>query len=171
LATAKRSQEDESVSVATETRAMHTVVQLSLEKMRRSHTTAARQDLERALAVSPEDPHLLSCYGWCVAQLGEIDRGIGLCERALRFHPDDMMLRLNLGRAYRLAGDNQAAHRSFLRAWRRNKRDPAPAAELARMGIRRRPMLRFLPRGHWCNRALGRLRSRLLRTWGGTVAR
>jgi Flp pilus assembly protein TadD len=166
VAAAKRSPEDEPVSVATDTRAVHGVVQLSLEKMRRSHAAEARLDLERALAASPEDPHLLSCYGLCVAGLGEVDRGIGLCERALRFHPDDMRLRLNVGRAYRLAGDNRAAHRSFLRAWRQNKRDPAPAAELARMGVRRPPLLRFLPRQHWCNRTLGRLRAQLWRALG-----
>jgi Flp pilus assembly protein TadD len=166
VAAAKRSPEDEPVSVAIDTRAVHGVVQLSLEKMWRSHAAEARLDLERALAASPEDPHLLSCYGLCVAGLGEVDRGIGLCERALRFHPDDMRLRLNLGRAYRLAGDNRAAHRSFLRAWRQNKRDPAPAAELARMGVRRPPLLRFLPRQHWCNRTLGRLRAQLWRALG-----
>jgi len=152
------------VSVALDTRAIYSVVHLSLEKMSRNQAAGAREDLERALAHAPEDPHLLSCYGWCVALLGEIDRGIGLCERALRSHPDDVLLRLNLGRTYRLAGENKAAHRAFLRAWQQNKRHPAPAAELARMGIRRRPVLRFLPRRHWCNRALGRLRSWLLRT-------
>jgi len=158
------------VSVATDTRASYSIVQLSLEKIRRNHAAGARQDLERALATAPEDPHLLSCYGWCVAQMGEIDRGIGLCERALRFHPDDLLLRLNLGRAYRLGGENRAAHRTFLRAWQQNKRDPASAAELARMGIRHQPVLRFLPRAHWCNRALGRLRSQLQRSVGGPPA-
>lgn len=155
------------MSVAIDARAAYSVVQLSLEKMSRNHAQGAREDLERALARAPEDPHLLSCYGWCLALLGEIDRGIGLCERALRFHPDDVLLRLNMGRTYRLAGENKAAHRAFLRAWQQNKRDPAPAAELARMGVRRQPVLRFLPRGHWCNRTLGRLRSRMIRSRRG----
>jgi tetratricopeptide (TPR) repeat protein len=156
--------EDWSVSVALDARSVYSVVHQSIDKMSRNHAQSARGDLEHALTRAPEDPHLLSCYGWCVALLGEIDRGIGLCERALRCHPDDPMLRLNLGRTLRLAGENKAAHRAFLRAWQQNKRDPAPAAELARMGIRRPPILGFLPRGHWCNRMLGKLRSRVLRS-------
>lgn len=151
------------MSVALDARSVYSVVHQSMEKMARNHAHAARHDLEAALAHAPEHPQLLSCYGWCVALLGEIDRGIGLCERAVRQHPEDTMLRLNLGRTLRLAGENKAAHRAFLRAWQQNKRDPAPAAELARMGIRRPPPLGFLSRGHWCNRMLGRLRSRLLR--------
>ncbi len=152
------------MSVAVDSPAVHSVVQYSLEKMRRNHTAAARQELERALRATPNDPHLLSCYGLCLATLGEVDRGIGLCERALRFLPGESALRLNLGRAYRLAGENGPAYRTFLRAWRMDKRDPAPAAELARMGVRRPPVLSFLPRGHWCNHLLGIVRSWLLRS-------
>jgi Flp pilus assembly protein TadD len=159
------------VAVALHLHTTRSVVGLALENMRRNQLGTARQDLEHALRAAPEDPYLLSCYGWCVAQLGEVDRGIGLCERALRLQPQEMLLRLNLGRAYRLAGENKMAHRLFLRTWQQNKHDPAPAAELARMGIRRTPVLRFLPRGHWCNRALGMLRTRLARARGDSRIR
>ena len=80
------------------------------------------------------------------------------------------MIRVNMGKVFRLAGDNHAAHRTFLRAWQVNRRHPAPAAELARMGIRRAPVLRFLPRSHWCNRHLGRLRYHLERAVAPRVA-
>ena len=106
----------------------------------------------------------LSYYGLCLAQIGELGRGLGVCERAVRHQPSDVMIRVNMGKVFRLAGDNHAAHRTFLRAWQVNRRHPAPAAELARMGIRRAPVLRFLPRSHWCNRQLGRF---VITQWAG----
>jgi Tfp pilus assembly protein PilF len=146
------------------------IVHVALEKMKQNQFAQARADLENALRVAPEEPLALSYYGLCLAQIGELGRGLGVCERAVRNHPSDVMIRVNMGKVFRLAGDNHAAHRTFLRAWQVNRRHPAPAAELARMGIRRAPVLRFLPRSHWCNRQLGRLRYHLERAVGPRVA-
>jgi len=136
---------------------------VAIEKMKSNQFAAARVDLESALRVVPEEYMALSFYGLCLAHLGEVGRGLAVCERAVRLQPEDVMTRVNMGKVFRLSGDRFAAHRSFLRAWQVNRRHPAPAAELARMGIRRAPVLRFLPRSHWCNRSLGVLRYRLYR--------
>jgi hypothetical protein len=77
--------------------------------------------------------------------------------------PKDPIGRVNLGKVFRLQGDNASAYEEFLAAWQLDKLHPAPAAELTRMGIRRPPVFRFLPRSHWANIYLGRLRSYLLR--------
>ena len=70
---------------------------------------------------------------------------------------------VNLGRVYRLMGDNGAAYDVLHYGWNRHRTNAAIAAELTRLGIRRPPFLAFLPRGHWCNRYLGRLRATLER--------
>lgn len=146
-----------------EVREARSLLQAALEKIKLSQFAAARVDLENALRVAPEDAVLLSFYGLCLAHSNEVGRGLAVCERAVRHKPDEVIARVNLGKVFRLAGDNQAAYRTFLRAWQANRRHPAPATELARMGIRRPPVLGFLPRSHWCNRHLGRMRYRLER--------
>jgi Flp pilus assembly protein TadD len=143
-----------------ETRAL---VQIAAEKMKRSLFADARHDLEEALRGEPDQPQALSFYGLCLAQLGLVDRGLEYCERAVRLVPDDVMVRVNVGKVHRLSGDKAAAHRAFVRAWSVDRRHPAAASELARMGIRRPPVLRFLPRSHWVNVQLGRIRMRIER--------
>ena len=138
--------------------------ELAVDKMRRNLTDEALADLERAARLAPGDPLYISQYGVCLAQRKQLDRGLDFCQRAVKASPRSSQLRVNLGRVYRLAGDAAAAHRHFLEAWRGNKRDSAAALELARMGVRRRPMIPFLSRTHWCNRELGRLRHRLVRS-------
>ena len=85
------------------------------------------------------------------------------CRLALRLAPGDPELRTNLGRVHRLRGNNGAAHRNFMEAFQHDRRHAGACAELTRMGIRRRPVLRFLGRGHWCNRVLGHLRHLIVR--------
>jgi Flp pilus assembly protein TadD len=136
---------------------------LAMEKMHHCHFGAALRDLQQALSLAPDQPLYLSFYGLCLAQLRQFETAILSCKRALGQAPDDTLVQVNLGKVYRLCGDNDAAYRMFLLAWQGNKHHPAPAAELARMGVRRPPVLRFLPRSHWCNRCLGRARARLER--------
>jgi Flp pilus assembly protein TadD len=120
--------------------------------------------LRQALLHDPENPEALSLYGVCLAKvLGDYEQGIRVCKLALHMAPGDVELRTNLGRVYRLRGNNDVAYRLFLDAWRRDRHHASPAAELASMGVRRQPVLPFLSRSHWCNRKLGVLRQHLRR--------
>ena len=115
--------------------------------------------LRRALRIDPESPRVLSLYGYALAKAhGDYPEALRLCHLALRLAPGDAELKTNLGRVHRLRGNNGAAHRSFLDAWRNDRRHPGAASELARMGIRRPAILPFLRRDHWSNQLLGRLR-------------
>jgi predicted Zn-dependent protease len=146
-----------------ETREAQALYEMALEKMRRNIIDGATADLQRALQMEPENPVYLSYYGVCLAHRHRIDEAIATCKRALRDQPRNTELRVNLGKVYRLGGDTTRAHRTFLQAWQADRGHPGPATELARMGVRRPPVLTFLPRSHWCNRELGRLRWRLER--------
>ena len=120
--------------------------------------------LRRALNIDPENPRALSLYGYALAKAhGDYREAIRLCRIALRLSPGDPELKTNLGRVHRLRGDNSAAHRSFLDAWQNDRRNAGAASELARMGIRRPPIVAFLPRDHWCNQLLGQLRHQAVR--------
>lgn len=120
--------------------------------------------LRRALCIDPESPRALSLYGYALAKArGDYPEALRICRLALRLAPGDPELRTNLGRVHRLRGNNGAAHRNFMDAFQHDRRHPGACAELARMGIRRRPIVPFLGRGHWCNRFLGRVRHRIVR--------
>lgn len=136
----------------------------ALELVNRNRVAAARKELEAALQISPRHPGYLSLYGLCVAIEDEdFASARRLCESAIRMRPGDPLSRVNLGRVLRLEGDNRRAYSEFLTAWKIDKKHPAPATELSRMGIRRPPVLPFLPRSHWANIALGKFRARVTR--------
>jgi Flp pilus assembly protein TadD len=117
-----------------------------------------------ALRISPGNAEYLSYFGLCVAHVDQdFERAVDVCLRATVEVRDNPVLFINLGRVYRLRGDNRAAYKQFQRAWRLDRRHPATAAELTRMGIRRPPFIRFVSRKHWINRHLGWVRAELER--------
>ena len=137
----------------------------ALEMLNRNKVSVARKELERALQICPQQPSYLSLYGLCVAVESEdYESARRICEKAVRMSPSDPLNRVNLGKVFRLEGNAGAAYGEFLAAWKLDRMHPAPASELSRMGIRRPPVLRFLPRSHWLNIRLGKLRAALIRT-------
>ncbi len=131
----------------------------ALEMLNRNNPSSAMKHLEKALQILPNNPGYLSHYGLCVAlEHGRYSVARKLCRRAIRLEPRTIVHLVNLGRVYRLQGNMKAAHETFLGAWQLDTSHPAPAIELSRMGIRRPPLLPFLPRRHWLNVRLGRLR-------------
>jgi tetratricopeptide (TPR) repeat protein len=140
----------------------------AVEMMNRNRAGAARNHLEMALQICPQHPTYLSLYGLCVAIDSEdYEAARKICEKAVRMSPEDPLSRVNLGKVLRLQGNNAAAYAEFIGAWRLDRQHPAPASELSRMGIRRPPVLAFLPRSHWVNVRLGKLRARVLRLRNG----
>jgi Flp pilus assembly protein TadD len=134
------------------------------EQISRNRFREALHHLRQALDIAPYNPHYLSLYGFCLAKERETyDTAIELCRRALRLKPSDPDLLVNLGRVLRLSGDKPEAHGTFLKAWEKRKGHSGAATELSRMGVRRRPVLPFLPRSHWSNKYLGILRARIER--------
>ena len=132
--------------------------------LRERQEAEAFELLQEVLWHDPEHAEALSWFGLYVAKLhGQNTEALELCHKALELSPSNAEVRTNLGRVQRLSGDNAAAHRTFLGAYRQDPRNPGPATELARMGVRRRPVLTFLSREHWCNRILGLARYRVQR--------
>ncbi len=137
---------------------------LALERMTRNNFDKALDYLLQSLRISPGNALYLSYFGFCLAQANrDYDRAIRHCKQAVNALPVDPVPYINLGKVYKLRGDNASAYEVFQRAWTINNRHPATAAELTRMGIRRRPFFTFLPRTNWCNRYLGKLRATLER--------
>jgi tetratricopeptide (TPR) repeat protein len=142
----------------------HVLFNTALGQIQASNYRDALVHLMGALRIAPGNAQYLSYFGLCVAYVDQdFERAVDVCMRALKEARKDPMLFINLGRVYRLRGDNRAAYKQFQRAWRLDRRHPATAAELTRMGIRRPPFIRFISRHHWLNRHLGWLRAELER--------
>jgi Flp pilus assembly protein TadD len=154
----------EETPASTGTHESNVLFNRALEMVNRNRVTPARKELEKALQICPRHPGYLSLYGLCIAVESEdFESARRLCESAIRLNPRDPLSRVNLGKVLRLQGETGAAYGEFIAAWKLDKQHPAPATELSRMGIRRPPVLPFLPRSHRANVMLGKLRSRMTR--------
>ncbi|MBM4334772.1 MAG: hypothetical protein FJ108_02505 [Deltaproteobacteria bacterium] len=127
------------------------------------HGHEAFEHLSRAYLIDPQNARFRSSYALALALVrGQFLGGVELARAAVRqefYNPD---LYQNLARIY-LAFDFKADAIRFLR--RALMVDPENASvhkRLADLGIRRRPPIRFLPRGHALNRLLGRVQARML---------
>lgn len=137
----------------------------ALELVNRNRADQAKKHLEMALEICPRHSGYLSLYGLCVAiESEDYEAARKICETAVKMNPRDPLSRVNLGRVHRLEGNNAAAYVEFLSGWKLDRKHPAPAAELHRMGIRRPPVFSFLPRRHRINVLAGRIRATVLRT-------
>ena len=125
----------------------------------------AAVQLARRLGAEAVPMKYLSYYGWSLAVCSDrLEEARDLCEAAVRcefYNPD---VYWNLGRVYLRSGDRSLAFDAFVRGLRLNPRHPGLVGELRRLGIRRRPVMRFFTRDHPVNRLLGRLRRRLAQT-------
>jgi len=116
--------------------------------------------LDEAHALAPEHAQIRSTLGVALALSGrDFERARTLCESAAKqefFNPE---LYLNLARVYLAVGRRPEA----LRYLRRGQMiDPGHAAireAIADLGMRRLPIVPFLPRRHLVNRMLGSVRS------------
>jgi tetratricopeptide (TPR) repeat protein len=145
---------------------------LALEHIRRNHFRKATQALAEALRSSPDNPYYLSAYGVCIAREGRnFEAAVRLCRLAINMLPYDTELRVNLGRVYRLKGDNASAYALIHGAWEIDQQHAGASMELKRMGIRRQPVLHFLPRGCFPNPMLGKIRARVERVTAQVLVR
>jgi tetratricopeptide (TPR) repeat protein len=130
-----------------------------LARLRDGDAIAALELLRQAAKRDPENPYYLSYYGLGLGHAegmwAEAER---LCHRALCRGRRQAQLYLNLAEVYVTSGRRQAAADTLALGLHYMPHDARLQMEFSRMIIRRAPVLRFLPRAHVVNRALGRLR-------------
>ena len=100
---------------------------------------------------SNETPEMISERGYTLAMhSGRLKEGLALCEMAISLSPNKPEHYLNLGRVYLLAKKKESAIKTFKTGLRIQK-DPTIIYELRRLGIRKPPFLRSLPRNNVIN--------------------
>jgi Flp pilus assembly protein TadD len=102
----------------------------------------------------------LSYQGLCrCLTRSDMHAGLRECRRAAELDPWDPDIWWNLGRVSLMAGRRSHAHQAFMEGLGLQPDHAGISRELRRMGVRRRPALRFLERSHPLNVWMGRFAS------------
>ena len=118
----------------------------------------AALELERRLGAKHPQARYLSQYGLALARdAGQVREGTELCRQAVALEFFNADLFWNYGRVLLLSDRRKEAYASFAKGLHLQQNHQEILGELARMGWRRRPVIRFLARSHPINAALGRL--------------
>ena len=132
------------------------------ELMERGEERAAFEYFQTAVSLSPSCARYQSFYGLGLALVDRrFHKAVELCRAAAKeefFNPE---LYHNLARVHLAFGFRAEALRYLRRGLMIDPGSAELRSELAKLGLRRLPVLRFLPRGHVVNRMLGRVLRRL----------
>ena len=108
----------------------------------------------------PPQARYVSYYGLCLASTrGNLHEAVRCCRTAVRlegYRPD---LCWNLGRVLLAAERRREAHRVLQRGLRLQPDHQGIRRDLERMGLRKKPVIPFLPRTNKLNVLLGRMRA------------
>jgi tetratricopeptide (TPR) repeat protein len=128
------------------------------DQLERGEHQAAFEHLRAAHRVDPANAQYRSFYGLGLALVERrFDRALELCRSAAKeefFNPE---LYHNLARVHLAFGFKAEAIRYVRRGLMIDPGNQAMQRELRDLGVRRRPVLAFLPRRHPLNRLLGRI--------------
>ncbi|OGQ02690.1 MAG: hypothetical protein A2W38_05440 [Deltaproteobacteria bacterium RBG_19FT_COMBO_58_16] len=123
---------------------------------------------KEALSIFEEDlcftqhPTATSYYAVSLANVeGNYDKAISLCLMAAEKEFYNPEIYLNLGRVFLLNGQKAVAVRAFRKGLKYDNCNMGLLVEMKRLGLRKRPVITFLPRQNLFNRCLGRLVARM----------
>ena len=123
---------------------------------------------KEALSIFEEDlcftqhPTATSYYAVSLANVeGNYDKAISLCLMAAEKEFYNPEIYLNLGRVFLLNGQKAVAVRAFRKGLKYDNCNMGLLVEMKRLGLRKRPVINFLPRQNLFNRYLGRLVARM----------
>ena len=124
-----------------------------------------------AITVYPDNPFLISFNGFLKAVVRkEHKEGLSLCKDALRLYRKDMavggefylpVLYLNLGKTYLVAGKKDFALDAFRKGLEFDSTNRDIINELIKLGIRKSPLIPFIPRDSFINKYIGMLLSKI----------
>ncbi len=123
---------------------------------------------DEALRVFDEDlcftqhPTAMAYYALSLAKVeGNFDKAISLCLIAAEKEFYNPEIYLNLGRIFLLNNQKSVAIKAFRKGLKIDNSHYAILLEMRRLGVRRRPVLSFLPRQSSVNRLLGFIAGRI----------
>jgi len=136
----------------------------ALGHVREAELNRALVHIRRAVELERHNPFYLSYLGLLLARAEQKwSEAEDLCTAALRMKPDQPQLYLNLAEVYVIAGRREDAVETLTKGLQYARRDLRLKVALGKLATRRSPVLPFLPRHHFFNRHLGKIRHRALK--------
>lgn len=131
-----------------------------LSHLKENNTLGALTFFERSYHLK-KTPVTQSYMALCIAlERGKITEALVLCNEAMAKEPDNPVHYLNLGRIYLKAGKKNDAIDTFRKGLSFGENKEIHLI-LDGLGIRRKPVFSFLPRGSFLNRYVGLILHRL----------
>lgn len=136
------------------------LIEKGIDFLNNNNRLAALSCFEKAVVIE-KSPELLSYLSYCIAtERGQMYEALKLCNDALSQEPGNPVLYLNLGRIYLHAGNIDEALVT-LRKGLSIGENHAIQSILEKIGTRKKPVFRFLPRNSFLNKYAGLLLHRL----------
>jgi tetratricopeptide (TPR) repeat protein len=137
-------------------------LELGLAYMREKNWNSALNTLlesQKRFSGVPEEnvpPMLFSALGLCYAMARDnLMSGLTYCQRAISMDPSQPNFYYNLGLIYLKAGDKKKAIAAFRKGLKLNPEHSGIWSQISQLGLRKQPVLSFLPRQHFLNKYLG----------------
>src|SRR5207253_3559461 len=119
---------------------------------------SAHQIFEKAYRRNLNDVRVLSNYGLTLVLVdGDRQRGIRFCEEAVRRGPATTEMLVNLAKALVVTRNKEQAVRALRRAIELAPNAPRVGLEFVALGLRRPPLVPWLPRNSFLNKWIGKL--------------
>jgi tetratricopeptide (TPR) repeat protein len=116
--------------------------------------------LEQRFSRERPQARYLSYYGLVLGlERRETREALRFCREAVALESYNPDLRCNLGQVLLRAGRRREAYQSFQRGLSLQADHPGLLRAVRRLGVRRRPVLSFLPRNNVLNVVLGKMRA------------
>jgi len=126
----------------------------------RGNTLMALVHLESAHK-ERKSPLVTTYFAYCLAKERKAyGQALALCKEAIEGALPTPALYLNLGRTFLVAGHKRQALNAFRRGLKFGSH-PLIIEEIKQLGVRKDPVIPFLPRTNFCNKYLGLLLHRL----------
>jgi Flp pilus assembly protein TadD len=135
--------------------------------LRNDYAMKALPHFCKAAELDKRNPFYRSYMGLALAEAtGKFSDAEQICLAVLRTNRTRPELYLNLAQVYHLAGQKEDAVDTLTDGLRFTKQDHRLLTALRKLGVRRPAVLPFLERTHSVNRKLGKLRHRVLKSFG-----
>src|SRR6201998_2526761 len=135
----------------------------AVELLKNEYPEKALVKLRRAFESDKHNPYYISFLGLAIARAEQKwNQALELCETAVQLKPKEIQFHLNLGEVCALAGERERTLDTLDHALRLCGNDERLKRARKKADSRRAPLLAFLGRDNFLNRALGKLRHRIL---------
>lgn len=137
------------------------------EAWARDDRAAAHEAYRAAQRMDGNDPQVLSRLGLTLTLVARDEyKGVAFCEEAVRRGAGDADALHRLAQVYEATFQKERAVRAVREGLAVDRNHEGLISMIQRLGVRRPPVLSFLPRSHPLNKYLGLLRHRILRARG-----